>query len=449
MKEREGMGRFAIRRRGDVWRMQTSAARRRGYGLDKEVVLLKCRCRARRRNHENGERDGTYVRGQDAGPVPEICERQHRRRDALRMFLGGGAGVMLAAATTTAATAIALVPTRADARSAADSEANNLLVKEPMFSDGGYSRLPKRIAKNRVEDAVLAAKQRRAEEEERSIRELEANPTLCATPFGVDVVGITELILVVGAITGGISARVRKRELEELNSKLRLINVQLREQARSGVIYAPGLTYAPPLQQPQTMRDDTQTSVTVEDGSSAAATGNGNGGGGDRVNGNGATMSSRSAPSAVMADESPSSGPSCDVRDAARAALKKGKNLIAMKDAATAMVYFNKGAMLARQRGDMVLLRRARRGLAAAKRMKGDTQGAIRHLERVLEMSKEMNDFTGDTDALGTLADLYSEAGDLDTAGKYYDMFIANLAESDDAEDASAKKKKNDANDLD
>ena len=46
------------------------------------------------------------------------------------------------------------------------------------------------------------------------------------------------------------------------------------------------------------------------------------------------------------------------------------------------------GAMLARQRGDMVLPRRARRGLAAAKRLKGDISGAIRHLERVLEMSK-------------------------------------------------------------
>lgn len=33
---------------------------------------------------------------------------------------------------------------------------------------------------------------------------------LCATPFGVDVVGITEFIALLGALTGGIAARQRK-----------------------------------------------------------------------------------------------------------------------------------------------------------------------------------------------------------------------------------------------
>lgn len=33
---------------------------------------------------------------------------------------------------------------------------------------------------------------------------------LCSTPFGVDVVGITEFIALLGAITGGITSRQRK-----------------------------------------------------------------------------------------------------------------------------------------------------------------------------------------------------------------------------------------------
>jgi hypothetical protein len=67
-----------------------------------------------------------------------------------------------------------------------------------------------------------------------------ASGKLCATPFGIDVVGITEAIALVGALVGGVSARQRKAELEEVNEKLRAINISLRQQARAGVVYAPG-----------------------------------------------------------------------------------------------------------------------------------------------------------------------------------------------------------------
>lgn len=63
---------------------------------------------------------------------------------------------------------------------------------------------------------------------------------LCATPFGIDIVGITEFIALVGALVGGITARQRKAELERLNEQLRKINMSLRQQARAGTVYAPG-----------------------------------------------------------------------------------------------------------------------------------------------------------------------------------------------------------------
>jgi len=47
--------------------------------------------------------------------------------------------------------------------------------------------------------------------------------TLCVTPFGVDIVGITELVALVGALVGGITARQRKAELERLNEQLRKV----------------------------------------------------------------------------------------------------------------------------------------------------------------------------------------------------------------------------------
>lgn len=84
----------------------------------------------------------------------------------------------------------------------------------------------------------------------------------CATPFGIDVVGITELIALVGALVGGIAARQRKLEAERLNEQLRKINMQLRQQARAGTIYAPGLSYAPAA--------STMSAPTTSDGDSAA-----------------------------------------------------------------------------------------------------------------------------------------------------------------------------------
>ena len=45
--------------------------------------------------------------------------------------------------------------------------------------------------------------------------------------------------------TAGFSARQRKQELERLNEQLRKINLNLRQQARAGTVYAPGLNYAP------------------------------------------------------------------------------------------------------------------------------------------------------------------------------------------------------------
>lgn len=57
---------------------------------------------------------------------------------------------------------------------------------------------------------------------------------LCATPFGIDVVGVTVAVALVGAAVGGTTARQRKQEAERLNEQLRKINASLRQQARAG-----------------------------------------------------------------------------------------------------------------------------------------------------------------------------------------------------------------------
>ena len=88
---------------------------------------------------------------------------------------------------------------------------------------------------------------------------------------------------------------------------------------------------------------------------------------------------------------------------------------------------FEKALTLARMIGDTTQTRRATRGLAASKRGLGDRKGAVTHLKEVLEMRRTVGDAAGDADALGAIADIYTELGDLENAGKYYDLYLDAL----------------------
>jgi len=238
-------------------------------------------------------------------------------------------------------------------------------------------------AYQRLEELRVKGETQARSEESRS----PLKDSLCATPFGIDVVGITQTIALIGALVGGLSARNRKIELEELNDKLRNVNKVLREQARSGITYAPGLTYAP------------------------------------------AGVTSGVDPAAPVAP------PAETEMNEARAALKEGKRLLRL-DTPTpgpAMVQFKKALMLTRMQNDRNLERRAMRGLAAAKRLQGDLRGSVADFKAVLQISQEIQEYTGDTDALGTIADLLTELGDIEEAGKYYDMYLYQLQDDNEA----------------
>lgn len=57
----------------------------------------------------------------------------------------------------------------------------------------------------------------------------------------------------------------------------------------------------------------------------------------------------------------------------------------------------------------------------------GQLRAAVQHLTRVLEISKEMDDHVGDADAYGTIADIYTEMGQFDTAAQFYDKYIERM----------------------
>jgi len=262
--------------------------------------------------------------------------------------------------------------------------------------------------------------------EEREKLEEESRQTmmgkLCATPFGIDVVGITEFVALVGALVGGIAARQRKEELERLNEQLRKINMSLRQQARAGTIYAPGLTYAPPSDgtSPTTVAMS-RTAPLAPPKPTAPSTA-----------GSPAPVATATvvAPRPIPASKATSTILSMEEDEmgadqlACRDALRAGKRLLKEKNGAAAMVRFEKALMLSKALADKVQERRANRGLAAAARLQGQYRTAIKHLERVLEISREMREYTGDADAYGTVADCYTDMGEFEKAAQFYDKYI-------------------------
>ena len=71
--------------------------------------------------------------------------------------------------------------------------------------------------------------------------------------------------------------------------------------------------------------------------------------------------------------------------------------------------------------------RKARRGRGAALAQMGRSAEALDELKRVLDISESLRDTVGVGDAYGVIADLYTDLGDLDMAGKYYDKYISTL----------------------
>lgn len=214
--------------------------------------------------------------------------------------------------------------------------------------------------------------------------------------------------------TLGIAAKNRKDEVERLNDQLRTINVTLRKQARSGIVYAPDMNYAPvtggpTVSEPKDEKREMGNEVGPQEAQQDEAT------------------ASEAEPVGKRSEEAGQAEPVKKGLSELATALRNGRRLLEVNKGAAALVHFEKARMLSRAEGNMIQERRAERGLAAASRMQKQFKKAIGHLERVLEISKEMDEYTGDADAYGVIADIYTELGDLEKAAKYYDLYLKNI----------------------
>ncbi|KAL2933161.1 Protein FLUORESCENT IN BLUE LIGHT chloroplastic [Bienertia sinuspersici] len=180
-------------------------------------------------------------------------------------------------------------------------------------------------------------------------------------------------VALIGATVGGLLARQRKAELQRLNEQLRQINAALRRQAKIES-YAPGLSYAP--------------------------------------------VSARVPENEIIVDPK---------KQELISHLKAGKNFLRNQDPEKAFTEFQIALELARNTKDLIEEKKAARGLGASLQRQGKYQEAIKYHNMVLGISKRAGESSGNTEAYGAIADCYTELGDLEKAGKFYDKYIARL----------------------
>ncbi|XP_043706067.1 protein FLUORESCENT IN BLUE LIGHT, chloroplastic isoform X2 [Telopea speciosissima] len=201
----------------------------------------------------------------------------------------------------------------------------------------------------------------------------EALAETCETENSVFNMPLLLSVALVGATVGGLLARQRKGELKRVNDQLRQINAALRRQAKIES-YAPSLSYAP--------------------------------------------VGSRIPDDEVIVDSR---------KQELISRLKTGKNFLRNQNPEKSFMEFKAALELAQNMEDPIEEKKAARGLGASLQRQGKYREAIKYHSMVLAISEREGEDSGDTEAYGAIADCYTELGDLEQAGKFYDKYIARL----------------------
>ena len=368
---------------------------------------------------------------------------------ASRRAAGAAAAAALSLTLALASPDASLAAKEPSAAPGADpSFGNSLLERRRVEETAARANLDSVMAELKDEEAKLKAlrfereaervreiNEIRALEEEKARAQVANGNTLCVTPFGVDVVGITQTVALVGAIGAGLTSNARKAEIAELNEKLRAVNSTLRAQIRqpvappSGVYQDGGVAVDRARTGSAGTETGTDPAVDTVDATNAPFTHGGAAKGPmDSMDLEEETAAAERA-AAEAAGAAPAPAESATDAELKRA-LRDGRALLKEETEPAfkrSLELFEKALTLARMVGDTTQTRRATRGLAASKRGLGDRKGAISHLKEVLEMRRTVGDAAGDTDALGAIADIYTELGDLENAGKFYDLYLDAL----------------------
>ncbi|CAJ1950719.1 unnamed protein product [Sphenostylis stenocarpa] len=181
-------------------------------------------------------------------------------------------------------------------------------------------------------------------------------------------------VALIGATVGGLLARQRRNELQRVNEQLIQINAALRKQAKIES-YAPSLSYAPI--------------------------------GGGRIPDN-----------EIIVDPK---------KQELISKLKNGKNFLRNQQLDKAFTEFKNALELAQNLKDPIEEKKAARGLGASLQRQGKYRDSIKYHSMVLAISEREGEDSGNTEAFGAIADCYTELGELEKAGQFYDKYIARL----------------------
>ncbi|EFH61272.1 hypothetical protein ARALYDRAFT_478824 [Arabidopsis lyrata subsp. lyrata] len=196
---------------------------------------------------------------------------------------------------------------------------------------------------------------------------------ICEPESSMFSMPILLLVALIGATVGGLVARQRKGELQRLNEQLRQINAALRRQAKIES-YAPSLSYAP--------------------------------------------VGARIPESEIIVEPK---------KQELISKLKTGKTFLRNQEPEKAYAEFKTALELAQSLRDPIEEKKAARGLGASLQRQGKYREAIQYHSMVLAISKRESEDSGITEAYGAIADCYTELGDLEKAGKFYDTYISRL----------------------
>lgn len=180
----------------------------------------------------------------------------------------------------------------------------------------------------------------------------------------------------IGALGGGWKARARKEEVEALNSRLVQVNKQLRAQT-----------------------------LTLQHNFAEAS------------------------PVRLPVEEAAKSAAQEDQTESILQLLRSGKEKLREQQPKEALLLFkeslesihlHKKALNSPWKAE----RKALRGLGAAHQQLGEHALALDYMQKVLHMCEEHGELMGKSDALGVIADLYTDMGELEKAATYYDQYI-------------------------
>jgi hypothetical protein len=197
-------------------------------------------------------------------------------------------------------------------------------------------------------------------------------------------------LTVIGAVVGGILARKRRQQLEEMNLKLRKINQELRRKNE------------------ESNQPDDLSIVT-------------------------ALQRSLDAPSAAHPVESYGSlkVSLARARRQVEECIREATSLIkdtskSRKEAATAALPLLAEALqLSKDIKDIRAERAVSRLRSRALRSLGDLPGSLEELQQVLDLTAAVGESREmDADTLGEMGDVLAEMGNFEAAGRYYDMTI-------------------------